>query len=196
VYVQWLAANIAKSTCASNADWHHEIKDYMGLPGNEALKALVMNPPSISPPRKETREEYRERKLKQMHLRVPRKIGDSQRASGTASDTKLAILSDDLEETRDWDLSRLNDSAGSPKQGALETQDQHLKNQEHCLSKISVTIKDIKRQGNVIDKMNAEMERRSAAWHDEPRNMSLHIGRSCKRESVYYPKIRKRLRIS
>ena len=54
VYVQWLAANIAKNTCASNADWHHEIKDYMGLPGNEALKALLMNPSSISPPRKET----------------------------------------------------------------------------------------------------------------------------------------------
>jgi hypothetical protein len=163
VYVQWLAANIAKSTCASDADWHHEIKDYMGLPGNEALKALVINPPSISPPRKETREEYRERKLKQMYLRVSRKIGDSQRASGAASDAELAILSDDLEETRDGDLPRLNDSAGSPKQGALETQDQHLKNREHCLSKISVIIKDIKQQGNVVDKMNAEMERRSAA---------------------------------
>ena len=97
--MQWLAANIAKSTCASDADWHHEIKDYMGLPGNEALKALVINPPLISPPRKETREEHRERKLKQMHLRVPRKIGDSQRASRAVSDAELAILSDDLEET-------------------------------------------------------------------------------------------------
>jgi hypothetical protein len=121
VYVQWLAANIAKNTCAFDADWRHEIKAYMGFLGNEALKALVMNPPSISPPRKETREEHRERKLKQMHLRVPRKIGDSQRASRAASDTKLAILSDDLEEMRDGDLLRLNDSAGSPKQGALET---------------------------------------------------------------------------
>jgi hypothetical protein len=37
-----------------------------------------------------------------------------------------------------------------------------------------VTIKDIKQQGNVVDKMNAEMERRSAAWHDELRNMLLH----------------------
>ena len=86
----------------------------------------------------------------------------------------MAILGDDLEETRDGGLPRLNDSAGSPKQGALETQDQHLKNQEHCLSKISVIIKDIKQQGNVVDKMNAEMERRSAARHDELRNMSLH----------------------
>lgn len=85
--MQSLAANIAKSTCASDADWHHEIRDYMGLPGNEALKALAVNPPSISPPRKETREEYRERKLKQMYLRVSRKIGDSQRASGAVSDT-------------------------------------------------------------------------------------------------------------
>ena len=101
VYVQWLAANIAKNACAFDADWHHEIKDYMGIPGNEALKALVINPPSISPPRKETREKYRERKLKQMYLRVSRKIGDSQRASRAASDTKLAILSDDLEEMRD-----------------------------------------------------------------------------------------------
>ena len=134
MYVQWLAANIAKSTCASDADWHHEIKDYMELPGNEPHKALVINPPSISPPRKETREEYRERKLKQMYLRVSRKTGGSQRASGAASDTELTILSDDLEETRDRDLPRLNDSAGSPKQGALETRDQHLKNQEHCLS--------------------------------------------------------------
>lgn len=144
VYVQWLAANIAKNACAFDADWHHEIKDYMGIPGNEALKALVMNSPSISPPRKETREDYRERKLRRMHLRVPRKIEDSQRASGAASDTELAILSDDLEETRDRNLLRLNDSAGSPKQGAFETQDQHLKNQEHRLSKISVTIKGIK----------------------------------------------------
>ena len=87
VYVQWLAANTAKNTCAFDASWHYEIKDYMGIPGNEALKALVMNSPSISPPRKETREDYRERKLKRMHLRVPRKIGDSQRASGAASDT-------------------------------------------------------------------------------------------------------------
>ena len=146
----------------------------MRLPGNEALKALVINPPSISPPRRETRKEYRERKLKQMYLRVSRKIGGSQRASGAASDPELAIPSDDLEETRDGDLPRLNDSAGSPKQGALETQDQHLKNQEHCLSKISVTIKD-KQQGNAVDKMNAEMERRSAAWHDGLRNMSLHM---------------------
>ena len=145
--MQSLAANIAKSTYASDADWHHEIRDYMGLPGNEALKALVVNPPSISPPKKETREEYRERKLKQMYLRVSRKIGDSQRAPGVANDIELAILSDDLEETRDGDLPRLNDSAGSPKQGALETQDQHLKNQEHCFSKISVTIKDIRQRG-------------------------------------------------
>ena len=79
-----------------------------------------------------------------MHLRVPRKIGGSQRASGAASDTELAILSDDLEETRDGNLLRLNYSAGSLKQGAFGTQDQHLKNQEHCLSKISVTIKGIK----------------------------------------------------
>ena len=86
VYVQWLAANIAKNTCASDADWHHEIKDYMGIPGNEVFKALVMNSPSISPPREETREDYRERKLKRVHLRVPRKIGDSQRASEAASD--------------------------------------------------------------------------------------------------------------
>ena len=87
----------------------------------------MINPPSISPPRKETREEYRERKLKQMYLRVSGKIGDSQRASGAASDAELALLSDDLEETRDGDLPRLNDSTGSPKQEALETQDQHLK---------------------------------------------------------------------
>ena len=100
----------------------------MGLPGNEALKALVINPPSISPPKKETREKYRERKLKQMYLRVSGKFGDSQRASRAVSDAELAILSDDLEETRDGDLPRLNDSPGSPKQRALETQDQHLKN--------------------------------------------------------------------
>lgn len=61
-----------------------------------------------------------------MHLRVPRKIGDSQRASGTASDTELAILSDDLEETRDGDLLRLNDSTGSPE------------NKEHSKLKIRI----------------------------------------------------------
>lgn len=88
--------------------------------------------------------------------------------------TQLVILSDDLEEARDGDLPRLNDSAGSPKQGALETQDQHLKNQEHCLSKILVTIKGVRQQGNIVDKMNAKMERRNAAWHDELKNMSLY----------------------
>ena len=77
--------------------------------------------------------------------------------------TQLAILSDDLEETRDGNLLRLNDSVGGPKQGAFGTQDQHLKNQEHCLSKNSVTIKGIKQQGNVVDKMNAEMACRSVA---------------------------------
>ena len=50
-----------------------------------------------------------------MHLRVPRKIGDSQRASRAVSDAELAILSDDLEEMRDGDLLRLNDLVGSQK---------------------------------------------------------------------------------